>query len=71
MMDSKEIIEYLKTEASEKYKANVIKMGIPERFCIGVQHLRCGALQKSWINLTNWPLNYGIPITMRHTYWQY
>ena len=34
--DSKEIIDYLKSEASEKYKENVIKMGIPEKFCIGV-----------------------------------
>ena len=28
-MNSKEIIDYLKSEASEKYKENVIKMGIP------------------------------------------
>ena len=35
-MNSKEIIDYLKSEASEKYKENVIKMGIPEKFCIGV-----------------------------------
>ena len=34
-MNSKEIIDYL-SEASEKYKENVIKMGIPEKFCIGV-----------------------------------
>ena len=26
-MNSKEIIDYLKSEASEKYKENVIKMG--------------------------------------------
>ena len=32
----KAIAEYLKSEASEKYKENVIKMGIPEKFCIGV-----------------------------------
>lgn len=35
-MNSKEIIDYLKSEASEKYKMNVVKMGIPEKFCIGV-----------------------------------
>lgn len=35
-MNSKEIVDYLKSEASEKYKENVIKMGIPEKFCIGV-----------------------------------
>ena len=36
-MNSKEIIDYLKSEASEKYKENVIKMGIPEKFCISVR----------------------------------
>lgn len=35
-MNSNEIIEQLKLEASEKYKANVIKMGIPETCSIGV-----------------------------------
>lgn len=35
-MNSKEIVDYLKSEASEKHKENVIKMGIPEKFCIGV-----------------------------------
>ena len=29
-MTSQDIIEKLKQESSEKYKANVIKMGIPE-----------------------------------------
>jgi len=29
------------------------------------QFIHCGNLQKSWINLMNWPLNYGIPITTR------
>lgn len=36
MMNSIEIIEYLKSEASEKYKASVTKMGIPEAYSIGV-----------------------------------
>lgn len=35
-MDSKEIIEALRAEASEKYKANVVKLGIPEEYSIGV-----------------------------------
>lgn len=35
-MNSKEIIEELKSESSEKYKANVVKMGIPEEYSIGV-----------------------------------
>ena len=64
-MNSKEIIDYLKSEASEKYKENVIKMGYQKNFALVYQHLHCGNLQKSWINLMNWPLNYGIPITTR------
>lgn len=35
-MNSKEIIAELQSRASEKYKANVIRMGIPEEHCIGV-----------------------------------
>lgn len=35
-MTGKEIVDYLKSEALEKYKENVIKMGIPKEFCIGV-----------------------------------
>lgn len=35
-MNSREIIEELKSKASEKYKTNVVKMGIPEEHCIGV-----------------------------------
>lgn len=64
-MNSKEIVDYLKSEASEKYKENVIKMGIPEKFCIGVSTSTLRKFAKSWTNLMNWPLNYGIPITMR------
>ena len=35
-MNSRDIIEKLQSLASEKYKANVVKMGIPEKHCIGV-----------------------------------
>lgn len=35
-MNSKEIIKVLQSLASEKYKANVVKMGIPEECCMGV-----------------------------------
>lgn len=35
-MTCDEIIEELKANASEKYKANVVKMGIPEEYSIGV-----------------------------------
>lgn len=35
-MNSGEIIKELQSQASEKYKANLVKMGIPEEHCIGV-----------------------------------
>ena len=35
-MNSREIIKELQSLSSEKYKANVVKMGIPEEHCIGV-----------------------------------
>ncbi len=35
-MNSREIIKELQSQASEKYKVNVVKMGIPEENCIGV-----------------------------------
>ena len=35
-MNSRDIIKELQSLASEKYKANVVKMGIPEEHCIGV-----------------------------------
>lgn len=35
-MDSREIIQELQSQASEKYKANVVRMGIPKECCIGV-----------------------------------
>ena len=35
-MDSQEIIKELKANASEKYRENVIRMGIPAGNCIGV-----------------------------------
>lgn len=35
-MTSKEIIKELQSLSCEKYKANVVKMGIPEKSCIGV-----------------------------------
>lgn len=36
MANMNEIIIELKSQASEKYKANVVKMGIPEEYSIGV-----------------------------------
>ncbi|MDE7432991.1 MAG: hypothetical protein K2N34_13900 [Lachnospiraceae bacterium] len=35
-MNCQEIIEKLQSLSSEKYKANVIKMGIPEKCSIGI-----------------------------------
>ena len=35
-MSCDKIIEDLKANASEKYKANVVKMGIPKEYSIGV-----------------------------------
>lgn len=35
-MNQHEILTYLQTIASETYKANIIKAGIPEAYCIGV-----------------------------------
>lgn len=35
-MDSREIILKLQSKASEKYKENVVRMGIPQEQCIGV-----------------------------------
>lgn len=35
-MNSIEIVEYLKAEAFEKYKTNIVKMGIPAENCIDV-----------------------------------
>ncbi len=35
-MNSADIITYLKSEASPKYKTNIVRMGIPAEYCIGV-----------------------------------
>lgn len=35
-INSREIVKELQSRASEKYKANVVKMGIPEEHSIGV-----------------------------------
>lgn len=64
-MNSKEIIDYLKSEASEKYKENVIKMGIPEKFCIGVSTSTLRKFAKKLDKSNELALNYGIPITTR------
>lgn len=45
-MNSKEIIEELKSQASEKYKANVVRMGIPEKYSIGVSTAEIRSLAK-------------------------
>lgn len=45
-MTCDEIIEELKANASEKYKANVVKMGIPEEYSIGVSTAVIRAIAK-------------------------
>lgn len=45
-MTCDEIIEELKAKASKKYKANVVKMGIPEEYSIGVSTAVVRAIAK-------------------------
>lgn len=45
-MNCLEVIEELKTRASEKYKANVVRMGIPEQYSIGVSTAEVRSLAK-------------------------
>ena len=45
-MTCDEIIEELKANASEKYKANVVKMDIPEEYSIGVSTAVVRAIAK-------------------------
>lgn len=45
-MTCDEIIEELKANASEKYKVNVVKMGIPEEYSIGVSKAVVRAIAK-------------------------
>lgn len=45
-MTCDEIIEELKANASEKYKANVVKMGVPEEYSIGVSTAVVRAIAK-------------------------
>ncbi len=46
MMTCDEIIEELKANASEKYKVNVVKMGIPVEYSIGVSTAVVRAIAK-------------------------
>ena len=54
-MDSQEIIKELKANASEKYRENVIRMGIPA--------------EKKSENRRSWHLNCGIQNTTRQGCW--
>ena len=45
-MNCLEVIEELKTRASEKYKVNVVRMGIPEQYSIGVSTAEVRSLAK-------------------------
>lgn len=45
-MNCLEVIEELKTRASEKYKVNVVRIGIPEQYSIGVSTAEVRSLAK-------------------------
>lgn len=67
-MNTKEIIKELQSQASEKYKANVVKMGIPAEHCIGVSTGEVRNIAKKQVNLMSWHLNYGIPVIMKQCF---
>lgn len=58
-MNCLEVIEELKTRASEKYKVNVVRMGIPEQYSIGVSTAEVRSLAKKFKSQMNWLLSYG------------
>ena len=45
-MNCSEVIAELKIRASEKYKANVVRMGIPEQYSLGVSTAEVRSLAK-------------------------
>lgn len=68
-MDSQEIIKELKANASEKYKENVIRMGIPAENSIGVATSVVRSFAKKSENRKSWHLNCGIQNTTRQGCW--
>lgn len=57
-MTCDEIIEELKANASEKYKANVVKMGIPEEYSIGVSTAVVRAIASNELARELWNSSY-------------
>ena len=45
-MNCSEVIAELRMRASEKYKANVVRMGIPEQYSLGVSTAEIRSLAK-------------------------
>ena len=73
-MTSNEIPSELKALSSEKYKANVVKLGIPETCSIGVSTADVRKLAKKRAGTIPWPMNCGTRDTMRQDslrYWSW
>ncbi len=63
-MECKEIMEELQSRASEKYKANVVRMEYRRSVVSACQRARCGRLQKKPESPMNWRLNCGTRVIM-------
>ncbi len=70
LMTCNEIISQLQAMSSEKHKANVIKLGIPEENSIGVSTTEIRALAKKLKNLRIWHMNCGNPAITKPGCWQ-
>ena len=69
-MDGQEMINELRAQASEKYRENMIRMGIPAENSIGVATSVVRALQRKPGNRRSWHLNCGIQNTTRQGCWR-
>lgn len=58
-MNCSEVIAELKIRASEKYKANVVRMGIPEQYSLGVSTAEIRSLAKRCRSQMSWLLGCG------------
>lgn len=69
-MDGQEMINELRAQASEKYRENMIRMGIPAENSIGVATSVVRGLAKKAGNRRSWHLNCGIQNTTRQGCWR-
>ncbi len=67
-MTKNEIIEYLNKISSDKFKNNVVKMGIPEENSIGVSTGDIRKLAKNLEYLKHCLMSYGKQDTMKQNY---